>query len=103
MRAHTTTVIGLLAAMLGPLGCVSEHHAARTDGTCFIGGCAAEVCSDRDDVVSPCIWRDAYACFRDATCARQPDGACGWTPTTELESCLASHDPLPGSPPGLQR
>jgi hypothetical protein len=53
------------------------------------------VCSDRTDFVTPCIWHDGYACFRDATCARQDDGACGWTQSAELKACLASHDPLP--------
>jgi hypothetical protein len=37
-----------------------------------------------------------YACYRDAACERQPDGACGWTPTAELGACLASHQPPPG-------
>ena len=81
-------------------GCLSGGApTARTDGSCYIGGCSAELCSDRPDMISPCIWRDAYVCFRDATCARQPNGACGWTPTQELDACLASHDPLPGSQP----
>jgi hypothetical protein len=81
-------------------GCMSDAPtSARTDGSCFIGGCSAELCSDHPDMVSPCIWRDAYVCFQDATCARQPGGACGWTPTQELTACLASHDPLPGSQP----
>ena len=80
-------------------GCASDgSRPARTDGSCFIGGCNAEVCSDQRQVFSPCIWRNAYACFEDARCERQPDGACGWTPTPELEACLASHDPLPGAP-----
>lgn len=107
MRSHTSWATRLPAglaaaiALAGALaGCLRDGPPrARADGSCFIGGCAGELCSDRPDVVSPCIWRDAYVCFQDAICARQADGACGWTPTPELQACLASHDPLPGSSP----
>ena len=86
---------GLCASAALFAGCASDPPtSARTDGSCFIGGCAAEVCSDKPDQASPCIWRDGFVCFRDATCARQADGACGWTQTQELKACLASHDPL---------
>lgn len=60
-------------------------------------GCSGELCAGQPQV-TPCIWRDAYACYRDAVCDRQPDGACGWTPTSELGACLASHQPLPPEP-----
>jgi hypothetical protein len=110
MWRHAISATRLLGAlgMSALLACASDgSRPPRTDGSCFIGGCNSEVCSDRSEVFSPCIWRDAYACFGDATCARQTDGACGWTPTPELEACLAAHDPLPGdhSPrrdPGLR-
>lgn len=76
-------------------GCMFDASPrARSDGSCIISGCAAEVCSEQD-VVTPCLWREAFVCFRDARCERQPDGACGWTQTSELKACLASHDPLP--------
>lgn len=87
-----------MAATLGT-GCLSDGgRSPRRDDTCFIGGCNAEVCSDRAEVFTPCIWRESYACYSNAICDRQPDGACGWTPTPELAACLASHAALPGSP-----
>jgi hypothetical protein len=74
-------------------GCASNASSqARTDGSCVIGGCSYEVCSDQP-TVSPCIYREVNACYQDALCARQPDGACDWTPTPELTACLASHQP----------
>lgn len=100
MQASTQSATRLLAGVLAAValgGCMSDPAppaGARTDGSCFIGGCAAELCSDHPGMVSSCIWRDAYACFRDATCERQVSGACGWTATPELTACLASHDPL---------
>jgi hypothetical protein len=89
MRKHTMSVMRSLTGLWVALALAG----------CMVGGCSAELCSDHPDMVSPCIWRDAYVCFRDATCARQPSGACGWTPTPELGACLAAHDPLPGSQP----
>lgn len=57
---------------------------------CFVGGCSGQVCSDQAGVITTCEWRPEYACYRTATCERQPDGKCGWTPTPELEACLGS-------------
>ena len=59
---------------------------------CFVGGCSSQICSDREGVISTCEWRPEYACYQDAdaTCERQPSGQCGWTPTAELNACLAS-------------
>jgi eight-cysteine-cluster-containing protein len=59
-----------------------------SDGTCFIGGCSSQICSDQEDVVSTCEWREEYACYKTATCERQVDGRCGWTQTPELLTCL---------------
>jgi hypothetical protein len=60
---------------------------------CYVGGCSGQFCSDQEGLISTCEWRDEYACYDTATCERQPDGLCGWTPTAELDACLA--DPTP--------
>lgn len=57
---------------------------------CYIGGCSGQVCSDRPDVVTTCVWRPEYACYANAECRRQASGACGWTPTPALEQCLSN-------------
>jgi eight-cysteine-cluster-containing protein len=54
---------------------------------CVVTGCSGQVCAD-EEVFTTCEWRDEYACYAEATCERQVDGACGWTMTEELESCL---------------
>ncbi len=58
-------------------------------GECFVGGCSSEICSDQPDMMSPCIWKEEFACYRDAVCERQADGECGWTQTPALMMCLA--------------
>ena len=55
---------------------------------CYIGGCSGQVCSDRNDIVTTCIWKPEYACYEDATCERQANGQCGWTQTEELQQCI---------------
>lgn len=62
---------------------------APTPGACKKTGCSGELCSDHD-VASACIWNASYACYPTATCERQANGACGFTQTAELTSCLAS-------------
>ncbi len=63
----------------------------RSDGTCFVGGCSSQLCTDRADIASTCEWRDDYACYKAATCERQADGTCGWTQTPDLLACLQTH------------
>lgn len=55
---------------------------------CFVGGCSGQICSDRKDVVSNCMWTESYACYATAKCERQQNGQCGWTETSELKMCL---------------
>ncbi len=55
---------------------------------CHIGGCSSEICSDKADMVSSCIYKSEYSCYKMATCAKQKDGQCGWTQTPELTACL---------------
>jgi hypothetical protein len=62
--------------------------------SCHATGCSGEVCSDRE-VVTTCEWQLEYECYRDAECARQDNGECGWTATTELEQCLGLVPELP--------
>ena len=57
---------------------------------CFVGGCSSEVCSDRAGVVSTCIYKPEFACYKNATCKRQSDNKCGWSQTTELKKCVAA-------------
>jgi eight-cysteine-cluster-containing protein len=62
----------------------------RASGGCFIGGCSNEICTDRKDVVSVCIYRDEYGCLPKAICERQVNGECGWTKTPAYQICIKS-------------
>jgi eight-cysteine-cluster-containing protein len=97
-RAQLPVTVRRLLAVLAVValaGCIVTNDAAprRGEDSCHVAGCSAQVCSDRDDVVTTCEWRDVYECYHSASCERQSDGACGWTPTRELNACLASHSP----------
>lgn len=59
---------------------------------CITSGCSGQVCADHS-VITTCDWRPAYACYHTATCERQADGACGWTSTPALSSCLVNAGP----------
>jgi eight-cysteine-cluster-containing protein len=54
---------------------------------CLPNGCSGQVCAD-EPVFTTCEWRPEYACFQQAACERQVNGACGWTQTAELQACL---------------
>jgi hypothetical protein len=57
---------------------------------CEKSGCSGQICADHQ-MISTCEFRPEYACYQAATCERQANGACGWTQTPALPSCLASH------------
>lgn len=59
---------------------------------CVPSGCSGEICADSAEgpVVSTCIYRSEYACYKAAKCERQASGQCGWTETPELASCIAA-------------
>ncbi|MEO5635096.1 MAG: hypothetical protein ABIS26_00035 [Candidatus Paceibacterota bacterium] len=55
---------------------------------CYVGGCSGEICSDQKDIVSNCIYKEEFACYKTAKCERQSTGKCGWTSTQALNSCI---------------
>ncbi|HTK05063.1 MAG TPA: Gmad2 immunoglobulin-like domain-containing protein [Candidatus Eisenbacteria bacterium] len=66
----------------------SEHWRA-----CKTSGCSGQICAE-EEMVTDCLFKPEYACYKEAECARQSDGNCGWTQTAQLTACLA-HPPAP--------
>ncbi|HUS30845.1 MAG TPA: hypothetical protein VMZ53_20180, partial [Kofleriaceae bacterium] len=84
-----------------PIG--SQGSGAVSDGDCVKTGCSGTICADPgNEVVTTCEMKPEYACYQNATCARQTDGKCGWTQTPELTSCLANPPKLDGGGPAPQ-
>jgi eight-cysteine-cluster-containing protein len=101
-----TIVVGALVIMFFRMGTPPLANApAPAPGTpnppiaggCVVGGCSGQLCTDASEgpAVSDCMYRPEYACYKNATCERQANGECGWTPTPTLTACLAA-------PPALQ-
>jgi hypothetical protein len=65
---------------------------AKPGDGCLVSGCSSQICGEASagPVITTCEWQPIYACYQTATCARQPSGECAWTPTPELEACLAA-------------
>ena len=55
--------------------------------SCRVSGCSGEICAE-GNLVSTCIYKAEYACYKTATCERQSTGTCGWTNTPELLACV---------------
>jgi eight-cysteine-cluster-containing protein len=92
--------LAAMPALMGTRECESEPPPPDPDpAECVIAGCSSQVCTDDPDgLATTCEWREEYACYRDATCERQADGACGWTETPELRVCLDRGGPPPADP-----
>ena len=54
---------------------------------CIVTGCSGQICASQE-MYTTCEWLPEYACYHSATCEVQADGACGWTMTDELITCL---------------
>lgn len=71
---------------------VASEGPCEVPSDCRRAGCSGELCVGPDEPgVSICLWRPVYACYDGATCERQADGRCGFTPTAELTACIDSH------------
>ena len=58
---------------------------------CVVGGCSGELCitEDKQDlIVSICLYKSEYACYKKARCEIQANHVCGWTQTSELVACI---------------
>lgn len=60
------------------------------DAPCVRTGCSGHVCAD-DHRITTCEFRPEYACYQQAKCERQADGACGFTQTPALSACVANN------------
>lgn len=69
---------------------VDYKNAPVSLGSCYVGGCSAEICSDQPNAMSTCIYRKEFACYKTAKCERQKSNQCGWTETPELTACLSN-------------
>ena len=67
----------------------AESDILRSPGRCKLSGCSHEICAD-ENVITPCIWRPEYGCYKKALCEVQSNGSCDWTKTPGLEDCLAN-------------
>lgn len=69
----------------------AEGELTHDRSGCAPAGCSGQICAEAGaDIMTTCEFRPQYACYQQAVCERQPDGACGWTETDELRECLAS-------------
>lgn len=58
---------------------------------CKRAGCSGQLCVEmyaEEDIFSTCEYKPEYVCYQEATCERQPDGTCGFTPSEGLSTCL---------------
>lgn len=67
---------------------IDENGTELTE--CRPTGCSNHICSD-EDVITTCEYLPEYACYQNARCERQKNGECGWTPTEELNACIAEY------------
>ncbi|TSC67312.1 MAG: hypothetical protein G01um101466_737 [Parcubacteria group bacterium Gr01-1014_66] len=68
-----------------------------TSDKCIVTGCSAHICA-KESVITTCEFKPEYACYQNVRCELQSDGACAWTQTPELLSCIAQAQKSPPPP-----
>ncbi|KKQ37831.1 MAG: hypothetical protein US53_C0008G0022 [Candidatus Woesebacteria bacterium GW2011_GWA1_37_7] len=68
----------------------ASTESATVKQGCKVGGCNNEICMSELDkeVVSICIYKPEYECYKKAICEKQANGKCGWTQTGALRACF---------------
>ncbi|MBW2551315.1 MAG: hypothetical protein JRE73_11225 [Deltaproteobacteria bacterium] len=91
--------INACEAACAGVGIQHEGYCEEPPGEgCVRAGCSDHLCVDEGvDIASTCEWRPVYECYQQATCERQQNGQCGFTPTHEFVECLEHFgEPHPG-------
>lgn len=57
--------------------------------SCRVTGCSGEICSNKE-VMSTCVYKPEYACYKQARCEIQSDGNCGFTLNTSVNACITN-------------
>ena len=71
----------------------------KATNICAVAGCSGQLCVaaiEAGNIMTTCVYKAEYACYKEATCEQQSDGECGWTQTSELKQCLANPPSLDG-------
>ena len=78
---------------ISDLPTIPEQDRVAVKDDCFIGGCNGEFCEE-EPVGGLCLFYPSVVCYDEAftTCERQANGQCGWTETSEFESCLENFE-----------
>ncbi len=70
--------------------CIADPPPPPPQAACVKTGCSGQLCAEQH-MFTTCEFRPEYACYQSATCERQANGQCGWTPTPELTACLGAN------------
>jgi hypothetical protein len=96
--------INACEAACAGVGIRHEGYCEEPPGAgCVRAGCSDHLCVEEGvDIASTCEWRPVYECYQQATCERQQNGQCGFTPTHELVECLEHSCALIDCAPGYE-
>ena len=71
--------------------CADPDPDCEAPGECRATGCGGQICAD-EEVITTCEALPGDACFAEAICERQADGACGFTQTDASQACFDELD-----------
>jgi eight-cysteine-cluster-containing protein len=54
---------------------------------CMSSGCSGEICAAQP-MISVCLWKPEFACYKLTECAANADGTCAWQENEEFLDCM---------------
>lgn len=69
------------------VGSKGKKESRNDKSGCRATGCSGQLCAN-SDIMTTCEFRPEYSCYKNAECALQSSGNCGFTPTEELNNCV---------------
>jgi hypothetical protein len=90
--AVSYTRSGDTVCMSGPTGATGTVGTVGSNGDkpCFRSGCNGEICTDREGVVSPCVWNECrHGCYNNHTTCKRIAGRCTFEEHSGFEDCIS--------------
>lgn len=85
----------LIALFIGAVSYARSDGATCTvcsndDKPCIRSGCNGEICTDRDDIMTPCVWNECRnTCYKEHTTCKRIDGKCAFDEHPSFNDCIS--------------
>jgi len=97
IKMNRYMVMLLVALLIGAISYAKSGNSCATGATgadgnkpCHRAGCSGEICTDRDDIMTPCVWNECRnTCYNNHTTCKRIDGKCTFEEHSGFNDCIS--------------